>query len=146
VGRYKAGWPSSPPGSSFLGHVEAAAGCSGKIKRQQEFWRRGGFGLQAVQRSPNSMSIVAHLPGGHLLKMGERSPGFLGGSLCSSSSLSVFAAPVRTGTTSSYLGILVAILGGSGSKREEVVMCLRSVSFLCSVAGTMHLCSAAVLL
>jgi hypothetical protein len=95
--------------------------------------RRGDFGLQAVQHSPNSMPIVVHLPSGHLLKMGEHSLGFLGGSLYCSSSLSVFAALVRTGTTSSYLGILVAILAGSGSKREEVVLCLRSVSFLCSV-------------
>jgi hypothetical protein len=79
------------------------------------------------------MPIVVHLPSGHLLKMGEHSLGFLGGSLYCSSSLSVFAALVRTGTTSSYLGILVAILAGSGSKREEVVLRLRSVSFLCSV-------------
>jgi hypothetical protein len=67
-------WPSSSqPGSSFLEHVETATGGSGERKRQQELWRRSGFGLQAVQRSPNSMPIVVHLPGGYLLKIGERS-------------------------------------------------------------------------
>jgi hypothetical protein len=59
--------------------------------------------------------------------------------------LFVWVAPVRTGTTSSFPGILVAILAGSGSKWEEVVLCLRSVIYLCSVARIMHFSSVEIL-
>jgi hypothetical protein len=58
---------------------------------------------------------------------------------------SVCAAPVRTQTTSSFPGIVVAILAGSGSKWEEVVLCLRSVSYMCSVAGIVHFSGALIL-
>jgi hypothetical protein len=58
----------------------------------------------------------------------------------------VFAASVRTGTTSSFPGILVPILAGSGSKWKEVVLCLRSVGYLCSVVGFVHFSGAEILL
>jgi hypothetical protein len=90
------------------------------------------------------MSIIAHLPGSHLLKMGERSHGWLE-VRSAVLPLSVFPAPVRTGTASSYLGILVAILAGSGSKREEVVLCLASC-LSCILLPEPCICSVAVLL
>jgi hypothetical protein len=42
--------------------------------------------------------------------------------------------------------MLVSILADSGSKWEEVVMCLRSMGYLCSVAGFVHFSSAEILL
>jgi hypothetical protein len=60
--------------------------------------------------------------------------------------LSVFAAPMRTGTTNSFPSILVMILAGSGSKWEEVVLCLCSVGYMCSVAGFVHFSVAEILL
>jgi hypothetical protein len=38
------------------------------------------------------------------------------------------------------------ILAGSGSKWEEVVLCLRSVGYICSIAGFMHFSVAEILL
>jgi hypothetical protein len=58
--------------------------------------------------------------------------------------LSVCAAPVRTETTSSFPGILVAILAGSGSKWEEDGLYLRSVIYMCSVAGIVHFSGAPI--
>jgi hypothetical protein len=120
LGRYKAWRPSSPPasaGKNQLGHLLPV-----RLETQEQRAVAEAKRLGRLARPPLRVSslfnglriwcLVCSICMGAFplsLALAEQSDVLL--------PLSVCAAPLRTGTTSSFPGILVAILAGSGSKR-----------------------------